>query len=144
MHIAQYLRPLLLSLFEVKGFNVTEMLLYRWLAPESIKSNVYNTQSDVWMFGVLACEVFNGGKVPHSETYPTDNQLTTLAKAIANENLTPSIPKSMPQWLAELVTQCLSKEPRKRPSFGDICSALDSKRSSWQEVRSSTIGIVNV
>lgn len=38
----------------------------RWMAPESIFEGYFTTKSDVWSFGILACEVFNFGSKPYS------------------------------------------------------------------------------
>ena len=36
------------------------------MAPESIFEGYFTTKSDVWSFGILACEVFNFGSKPYS------------------------------------------------------------------------------
>lgn len=40
-------------------------LQYRWLAPETIKSAIYTTKSDVFSYGILLWEIFTNGAEPY-------------------------------------------------------------------------------
>jgi serine/threonine protein kinase len=39
----------------------------RWMAPESIRSQVFSTKSDVFAYGILLWEIMSKGALPHSE-----------------------------------------------------------------------------
>ncbi|CAI8019402.1 Fibroblast growth factor receptor 1 [Geodia barretti] len=43
-----------------------ERVPIRWMAPESIDTNIYNQTTDVWSFGVTCWEVFTCGRIPYT------------------------------------------------------------------------------
>jgi len=127
----------------------------RWLAPETIQSEKFTTQSDVWQFGILVWELFNGGKLPYGETYGAGANLTALAKEIANNGATPKLSSSMPSWASDLAKSCWSKDPSARPTFASLAATLDeiqiqlsagAKRSTsgtWKTAKRGTV-VTNV
>jgi len=48
-----------------EGQTVTDVGPVRWMAPESLKYNIYSRKSDVWMFGIVVYEI-----VARSEPHP--------------------------------------------------------------------------
>lgn len=48
--------------YEIKS---NKPLPFRWMAPESIFDGIFSTESDVWSFGILVCEIFNFGAQPY-------------------------------------------------------------------------------
>ncbi|EDO49804.1 predicted protein [Nematostella vectensis] len=44
----------------------------KWAAPEVILYSKFSSKSDVWAFGILAWEVYTGGKQPYPATNNTD------------------------------------------------------------------------
>uniref|UniRef100_A0A915DYC4 Protein kinase domain-containing protein n=1 Tax=Ditylenchus dipsaci TaxID=166011 RepID=A0A915DYC4_9BILA len=47
----------------------------KWMAPETIRSNVYNSASDVWTYGVFLWELFTCGQQPFCDIAPEDMQI---------------------------------------------------------------------
>ena len=49
-------------------YNSTQQMIpIRWMAPESLESLEYSTQSDVWTFGITMWEMFSFVAVPYSD-----------------------------------------------------------------------------
>ncbi|VDK74254.1 unnamed protein product [Litomosoides sigmodontis] len=86
----------------------------RWLAPETIKSAIYTTKSDVFSYGVLLWEVFTNGAEPYCGM--------TVAEVIINvkEGYRIPSPDAMPRRLQALQRNCFQTEPSKRWSMTQI------------------------
>uniref|UniRef100_A0A915PRY1 Protein kinase domain-containing protein n=1 Tax=Setaria digitata TaxID=48799 RepID=A0A915PRY1_9BILA len=87
----------------------------RWLAPEVIETKLLTPESDVFAFGFLMYEVLTM-KTPY-ETIADGEVLDYINK---NPNVRPTVPATVPNWLRELVNECWSACPQKRPKMSDI------------------------
>jgi len=74
---------------------------------------------DVWSFGVVLWEIFTDGAEPFEELSPE------LAAREVMEGRRLTIPPSTPARVARLIEQCWAKEREERPSFHEICVALE-------------------
>ncbi|XP_056017630.1 focal adhesion kinase 1-like isoform X7 [Ostrea edulis] len=86
----------------------------KWMAPESINFRRFTTASDVWMFGVCMWEILMYGIKPFQGVKNND----VIGKIENGERL--PLPIDCPPSLYNLMCQCWSYEPSKRPSFADV------------------------
>jgi serine/threonine protein kinase len=56
----------IVSAYQQEGTTMANMGPVRYMAPESLRKNVYSTKSDVWSFGCLCYEVIKGAP-PHKD-----------------------------------------------------------------------------
>ncbi|XP_062189971.1 serine/threonine-protein kinase STE20-like [Phragmites australis] len=93
-----------------------------WMAPEMLEmsSNRVSAKVDVYSFGIIMWEILTG-----QEPY-CDMHHGGILGGILSNTLRPPVPASCdPEW-KELMEQCWSSEPEKRPSFTEVVSRLRS------------------
>ncbi|XP_073124780.1 serine/threonine/tyrosine-protein kinase HT1-like [Henckelia pumila] len=98
---------------------------YRWMAPEMIKRKHYGQKVDVYGFGLILWE-FLAGTIPYEEMTPIQ-----AAFAVVNKNLRPAIPSGCPPTMKDLIEQCWSLQPDKRPEFWQIVKVLEKLECSF-------------
>ncbi|XP_015271978.1 PREDICTED: insulin receptor-related protein [Gekko japonicus] len=121
------------------------LLPVRWMSPESLKDGIFNTQSDIWSFGVVLWEITTLAEQPYQGM--SNEQVLRFVM----DNGVLERPETCPDKLHELMTGCWQQNPRLRPSFIQIlasiqddmsagfhqhaffCSAENKRRSSWEE-----------
>jgi serine/threonine protein kinase len=81
----------------------------RWMAPESIRDQIYSKKSDVWMFGVLIYEIV-AQREPHVGVDPKN-----VLILIRDKGLIPEIPSDCPDKLRQVMEICWKKHPEQRP-----------------------------
>uniref|UniRef100_A0A2P2LRC6 Uncharacterized protein MANES_17G046400 n=1 Tax=Rhizophora mucronata TaxID=61149 RepID=A0A2P2LRC6_RHIMU len=97
---------------------------YRWMAPEMIKKKSYGRKVDVYSFGLILWEMLTG-TIPYEDMNPIQ-----AAFAVVNKNLRPVIPGNCPPAMRDLIEQCWSLRPEKRPEFSQIVKLLEQLESS--------------
>jgi serine/threonine protein kinase len=103
---------------DLEGSTKNKFGPIRWMAPESIKHQVYSKKSDVWMFGMLTYEIAVQ-REPHVAIEQKE-----VAVFIMNQGLTPEIPNDCPPKLRKLMQMCWKKQPEQRPvSFSTVLAA---------------------
>jgi serine/threonine protein kinase len=93
----------------------------KYMAPESLRNNMFSTKSDVWSFGVLTWEVLTRA-APFA-----DLNLQDAAKKI-KKGLTLPLPVDCPSPLALILEQCWCQQPESRPSFDQFVAHFNTIR----------------
>lgn len=91
----------------------------RWMAPESLRDNVYTVKSDVFSYGVVFWEILTLGSTPYAGLDPQ-----TIAKEVP-KGLRPEKPDYCRREVFNIMYYCWEGNPADRPDFGEIVSSLD-------------------
>ncbi|CAL5061633.1 unnamed protein product [Urochloa decumbens] len=91
-----------------------------WMAPEMLEmsSNMVSTKVDVYSFGIIMWEILTG-----LEPYAGMHHGGVIGGILSNTLRPPVPPTCDPQW-RDLMEQCWSNEPEKRPTFTEVVSRL--------------------
>ncbi|CAO1419888.1 unnamed protein product [Diamesa hyperborea] len=92
----------------------------KWLAPESLFDKIYDTQSDVWSYGILLWEIMTLGGTPYPSVPSVKNLLDLLKKGERMEKPTLC---SLDMYM--LMRECWHWVPSQRPTFSEIVEHLD-------------------
>jgi eukaryotic-like serine/threonine-protein kinase len=91
-----------------------------YMSPEQLRGESVDTRADLWSFGVLAYEVLAG-----VSPFQTDSSAATVARIVHEEPPSLATVPGVPDWLAELVSQLLRKNPAERPqTASDVLQRL--------------------
>lgn len=89
-----------------------------WMAPEVINGKQYDASADIWSFGITALELTQG-RAPRSRESPHNVLLHIVQDAppkLDRENG----PYKYSRQFAEIVQQCLNKDPAARPTAEEL------------------------
>jgi serine/threonine protein kinase len=79
---------------------------------------------DVWSFSMVCSEILTG-KAPYRDEPKTNLH----AKIEAMDDLRPPLPSDCPEDLRDCITRCWECDPRKRPTFVEICKMLKTAKA---------------
>ncbi|XP_022111315.1 fibroblast growth factor receptor 1-like [Acanthaster planci] len=96
----------------------------RWLAIESLRNQLYTSQSDVWSFGILLWEIATFGGTP----YPSISN-DSLAETIKRGYRMPQ-PDNCHDHIYALMRECWEEEPDARPTFTELVHILSDMADS--------------
>lgn len=91
----------------------------RWMAPESLYDNIFSVKSDVWSFGVLIWEIVTLGSTP----YPGLAAADVMKRVRDGYRL--DKPEHCRRELYNIMYYCWDKDPKERPSFGELVKLLE-------------------
>ena len=95
-------------------------VLDRWAAPEVLSANTFYKASDVWSFGVVAWEVYNGGGLPYGGAIADAD----VAEGVNNKTLNLAQPEACPATHWAAIKPCLGYQAHNRPSFSALFKQL--------------------
>eukprot|EP00210_Caulerpa_lentillifera_P006312 g6029.t1 len=93
---------------------------YFYMSPEMIQHNTYTSATDIWSWGVLACELLNKS-LPYHGLYLTPVQ---VAMAVSKGDLKPTFPMDIHPKLNDLMESVFDLEPSRRPAFKAIVNQM--------------------
>lgn len=106
-----------------------------YLAPEVLEGGRIGYKADVYAFGVLLCEMFNG-----KEPYEGLMDAQVMAGVIGNwlrPSFDDSLPERPPKAFKALAAKCWTARPEDRPEFREISKALIcieiEFRAAWRQ-----------
>jgi len=83
----------------------------RYMAPEVVECKPYNESADVFSFGILLWQIISCDVPYENFTVPM------YEKLVVGNGYRPSIKKSWPKELVDLMECCWSSNPRNRPAL---------------------------
>src|SRR5262249_31008787 len=87
-----------------------------YMSPEQLLGETVDARSDLWSLGVVAYEMLAG-----VSPFRTDSSTATVARILHDEPPSLATVPGLPDWLAQLVSRLLRKEPTERPqSASDV------------------------
>lgn len=92
---------------------------YRYMAPEVFRHEAYDKSIDVYAFGIIVHEMFEGGPAFKGENPEV------LAEQFATQRLRPEFTmNTYPEGMEQLISECWQDAYRKRPHFITILERL--------------------
>ncbi|KAL7977952.1 hypothetical protein Chor_004939 [Crotalus horridus] len=100
------------------------LLPVRWMSPQALKDGIFNTQSDIWSFGVVLWEIATLAEQPYQGM--SNEQVLHFVM----DNGVLERPEDCPDKLHDLMTWCWQQNPRLRPSFVQILQSIQEDMSA--------------
>lgn len=95
-----------------------DCLPVRWMAPESLRDNLFTSSTDVWSYGIVVWEIVTFSAFPYQGK--TNEEVMEYVKS---GNIL-SRPENCPDKLYHLMQKCWKKNDKERPTFIDIIEYL--------------------
>ncbi|RWS29493.1 tyrosine-protein kinase shark-like protein [Leptotrombidium deliense] len=104
---------------ENSASNACDTTAMKWFAPESIKSAIFTSASDVWSYAVTLWELYSFGEHP----FGSDCDGLRAARIIET-GVRLQRPQFCPLKIYALLLICWSHEANQRPTFSQICQII--------------------
>ena len=97
----------------------------RWQSPERVRGSDPTKASDLWSFGVLVHELFNGGRVPFRDL--SVPELRAAFEVTERTDTSPRLDLTQgPALIRILLDRCQQYKPERRPSAEDVHRILQT------------------
>jgi len=107
-----------------------------YMSPEQLGGEPADARSDLWSLGVLAHEMVAG-----ASPFRAESGTATAARILNDEPASLAAVPGVPDWLSQLVSQLLEKDPGNRPqSASDVLRRLESANLPSQAAHPSRRG----
>jgi TolB-like protein/Tfp pilus assembly protein PilF len=94
----------------------------KYMSPEQLRGQAVDSRTDLWAFGVLAYELLSG-----VSPFQADSSASTAIRVLQDEPPSLGAMPGVPDWLADLVSQLIRKNPAERPhSATEVLRQLDA------------------
>jgi predicted Ser/Thr protein kinase len=90
----------------------------KWLAPETLREGVFSQKTDVWSFGILVWEIWNG-----CEPFANLSTKEVVRRAITEPDFQPNVAPSIPAVLRRLLNECFDHDPQRQTGVCRHCAA---------------------
>uniref|UniRef100_A0A1I8Q4U6 Fibroblast growth factor receptor n=1 Tax=Stomoxys calcitrans TaxID=35570 RepID=A0A1I8Q4U6_STOCA len=100
--------------------NTNGRLPIKWMAPESLQEKFYDSQSDVWSYGILLWEIMTFGAQPYPTIMSAEELYSYLMSGQRMEK-----PAKCSLNIYMLMRQCWHFDGNARPTFAEIVENLD-------------------
>ncbi|XP_061393003.1 fibroblast growth factor receptor homolog 1-like [Musca vetustissima] len=100
--------------------NTNGRLPIKWMAPESLQEKFYDSQSDVWSYGILLWEIMTFGAQPYPTIMSAEELYSYLMSGQRMEK-----PAKCSLNIYMLMRQCWHFDGNARPTFSEIVENLD-------------------
>jgi non-specific serine/threonine protein kinase len=107
-----------------------------YMSPEQLRGQSVDSRSDLWSLGVLAYEMLAG-----ISPFQTESSTSTVLRILNDEPSSLITVAGIPDWLAELVSRLLRKNPAQRPQTAS--EVLLRLRDGNQHQRPHQLGDAN-
>ena len=107
--------------YQVSG-NVKMKIPIRWTSPSAL-SGLFSEKSDLWEFGITACEIYMRGKVPYSNTMHNSKLIASnqdVQEYLKQPGNFHARPVSCPSQIYDILVKCW-----KNDDDDSICSFYD-------------------
>jgi len=100
--------------------NTNGRLPIKWMAPESLQEKFYDSQSDVWSYGVLLWEIMTYGEQPYPNIMSAEELYSYLITGQRMEK-----PSMCTLNIYLVMRQCWNFESSARPTFTELVESFD-------------------
>ncbi|KAF0694073.1 Aste57867_15021 [Aphanomyces stellatus] len=109
---------------------------FRWMAPEVISDDGYNSSADVFSFGMVLSE-FDSHEVPYKDLKnPKSGEPVAdaaIMMKVVGGTLKPTFSTSCPEWIREMAEHCLARDPHQRPTAVQLAHIINVKLNEAKE-----------
>ncbi|KRT84023.1 Immunoglobulin [Oryctes borbonicus] len=93
----------------------------KWMSIESMRDNVFSTQSDVWSFGIVLWEFFSLARTPYPGMAADERILQKLVEGYRMDQ-----PTYATKEIYSLMLNCWETDPLNRPTFQRLSDSIGS------------------